>query len=327
MHDREKMTVVPLRSAENTLLAPDESIDLGFGVSVERCQKLLASADRFIWSHKGNPDDEKEIGSWDICLVHRYTAPVGTSEAEEYSPNLLAYVLGHLRLLNPHRDSIDDWIQLERTSSGSYSSFRCAKAALHPNRFLCDCENLCWGIDRKQLDELKTLMPWIVDIKEHWEHYYPLWLSLFFIEQTYIGGQNFRIVFLFKVMALEALFCTEGSYGSTALKRRIPKFLGLGIDLYKDYQVDFWNLPTLELTTDLIRDIYRLRNKIAHADRIPDDWQKNITRRGLDNEEISYAGQLLEAAGSILRLSWLKLLRLSLQDTFSDKLKMQSYLH
>lgn len=327
MYETEKMTIVPLRSAESSLIAPGESIDLGFGVSVEHCENLLASADRFIWSHQGNPDDEKEIGSWGICLVHRYMAQPGTSEAEEYSVNLLPYVLGHLRLLNPHRDSIDDWIQLEKTSSGQYSSFRCSKAPVRPNRFLCDCENLCWGIDRKQLDELKTLMPWIVKFKDNWEHYYPLWLALFFSEQSYIGGQNFRIVFLFKVMALEALFSTESSYGLAALKRRIPKLIGLGTDLYGDYQVDFWPLPKLELTTDLIRDVCRLRNKVAHSDRIPEDWQKNIIRKGLNGDEISYAGQLLEVAGAILRLSWLKILRLNLQDTFSDKAKMQAYLH
>lgn len=327
MYETDKVTIIPLRSAESSLIAPGESIDLGFGVSIEHCDELLASADRFIWSHKGNPEDEKEIGSWRICLVHRYKSQSGTGEPEEYSINLLPYVLAHLRLLNPHRDAIDDWIQLEKTSSGQYSGFRCSKAAVRPNRFLCDCENLCWGIDRKQVDELKTLMPWIVEFKGRWEHYYPLWLSLFFSEQSYMGGQNFRIVVLFKVMALEALFSTESSYGSAALKRRIPKLIGLGIDLYKDYQVDFWSLPKLELTTDLVRDICRLRNKIAHSDWIQDDWQKNIIRNGLNGEEISYAGQLLEAAGSILRLSWLRIFRLGLQDIFSDKAKMQAYLH
>src|SRR5260370_40412230 len=128
MYDREKMTVMPLRSTEENLLAPDETIELGFGVSVERCRKMLAAADRFIWSHKKNPDDEKEIDSWDICLVHRFTSSSGTGEPETYSPDLLAYVLAHLRLINPHRDSIDDWLQLERESPARYSGIRCAKA-------------------------------------------------------------------------------------------------------------------------------------------------------------------------------------------------------
>jgi|SRR5581483_10171966 len=61
MSKTDKITIVPLRSAESTLLGAGESYDLGFGISVERCQKLLASADSFIWNHKGNPDDENEL--------------------------------------------------------------------------------------------------------------------------------------------------------------------------------------------------------------------------------------------------------------------------
>ncbi len=180
MSKTDKITIVPLRSAESTLLGAGESYDLGFGISVERCQKLLASADSFIWNHKGNPDDENELKNWNTCLIHRYVAPSGTGEADEYSVTMLPYVLAHLRLLNPHRDSIDDWIQLQKGSAGAYSGFRCTKAATRPNRFLCDCEKGCWGIDRKQLEELKTLISWIIDFKNHWEQYYPLWLSLYF---------------------------------------------------------------------------------------------------------------------------------------------------
>src|SRR5690242_19680182 len=126
-------------------------------------------------------------------------------------------------------------------------------------------------------------------------------------------------------MALEALFSTESSFGKKALTRRIPKLLGTGIDLYEDYRVDFLDLPQMKLTVDLIKDVYTLRNKIAHSDVLPESWQNTIVRDGL-NEGISYLGQLPEAAISIGRSAWMKILNEGLQDIFSDTQKMQAYL-
>jgi hypothetical protein len=120
----------------------------------------------------------------------------------------------------------------------------------------------------------------------------------------------------------QGLFCGESSFGKKALTRRIPKLLGTGIDLYEAYRVDFLDLPKMELTVDLIKDIYTLRNKI---DALPEIWQNRIARSGL-NEGITYLGQLPEAATSIGRLAWLKIIKERLQSTFSDKQKMQTYL-
>jgi hypothetical protein len=326
VHNRQKITIVPLRSAEPHLLADYEAFDLGFGVGVERSKELLASSDLWIWNHRRVQEDEAEINSWDTCLVHRFQSQPVTGEADEASTKLLAYVLAHLRIINPHCDSVDDNIQLRQESAQArYSGYRCSKAASRPSRFLCDCENLISGINRDHLNKLRTFMPWIVDFAPHWNEYHPLWLSMYLLEETYKPGHDLRAIHLFRVMALEGLFCSESSFGKKVLGHRVSKLLGTGTDLYEAYRVDSWNLPRMELTADLIKDIYTLRNKIAHSDRLPEDWQKRAVRRGL-NEEISYLGQLLEAATSIGRLAWLKILNEGLQSTFSDKQKMQAYL-
>lgn len=325
MYGKTKVTVVPLRSAGHKVLGENESFDLGSGIAVERLKPLLDAADLWVWKHNAGVDEIKEIGEWDICLVHRYPWEPGTGEPDEASLRLLAYVLAHLRVINPHRDSIDDYIQLEETSSRKINAFRCGKAATRPNRFLCDCENLNWGIKRVDLTALQKWLPWIVNFATNWESYYPLWISLYFCEQAYLGGHNFRTAHLFRVMALEALFCSETSFGKKALTKRIPKFLGAGIDLYGPYFVDYFSLPRMELTVDLIKDVYTLRNKIAHSDSLPLDWKTRIVRPGL-NEGITYAGQLLEAALSIGRQSWLKIVNDNLQSIFSEKSKMEAFL-
>jgi hypothetical protein len=326
MYDQQKITILPLHSAEHNLVVDHEAFDLGFGVSVERCKDLLASSDLWIWNPNRIQDDQEEINRWDTCLVHRYQSESVTGERDEASITLLAYVLAHLRIINPHRDSIDDNIQLQQDSTGSaYKGFRCSKAAFRPNRFLCDCENLVTGIHRIHLNELKTFMPWIADFAPNWKIYYPLWISMYFLEEGYKPGHNLRTLHLFRVMALEGLFCTESSYGKNALTRRIPKLLGTPVDLYEGYRVDFLDLPEMELTVDLIKDIYTLRNKVAHSDALPESWQDTFARAGL-NEGITYLGQLVEAATSIGRLAWLKIIKQGLQSTFSDKQKMQAYL-
>jgi len=311
---------------EHTFLEKPEPIDLGFGISVESCRELFADSDLWIWNHRQIQDDKDEIDSWNVCLVHRYAAEPITSNEDEASIKLLAYVLAHLRIINPHRDSIDDNIQLQWDPAiQKYNGFRCTKAATRPNRFLCDCENLISRLNKNHFSELRTFMPWIIDFAGDWKTYYPLWLSLYFMEESYKPGHNLRIVHLFRVMALEALFCTDWSFGKKALTRRIPKLLGTGINLYEPYNVDFLSLPKMKLTVDLIKDIYTFRNKIAHSDVLPELWQTTIVRSGL-NEGISYLGQLLEAAISIGRLAWLKIIKEGLQTTFSDKQKMQDYL-
>jgi len=326
MQSLRKITIVPLHSAEHHVLTENDSLDLGFGLSVERCKELLASSDLWIWNHKKLQDDEEEINGWDTCIVHRYQSEPVTGEPEETSIRLIAYLLAHLRLINPHRDSVDDSIQLQQDSpQDKYRAFRCSKASFRPTRFLCDCENHISGISRDHLNELKTFIPWIVNFAPHWKDYYPLWISMYFLEEGYKPGHNLRTLHLFRVMALEGLFCSETSFGKKALTHRVPKLLGTGIDLYEPYQVDYFDLPKLALTVDLIRDIYTLRNKIAHSDTIPDNWNDAMTRHGL-NEEIPYVGQLLEAATSIARLAWLKIVRNGLQATFADKKKMQAYL-
>lgn len=321
MDDVEKLSVVPLRWYEPGPNDQDK-VDLGCGFSVERVAKFLASADLALWRWQAKKDDDK-IDSWDMCLVHRYHSPPLIGEAEERSVTLLAYVLAHLRIINPHRDSTDDYLQLSQQSDGTFWAFSCAKASFRPNRFLCDCENLCCVIKKEHVYRLKEWIPWIVEFADNWRHYYPLYLSMFFIEKACIDT-DFRTRHLFRVMALEALYCSDADFGKKALKSKLTKFIGWHTDLYKAYEVDYLHLPEMPLTDSLIDDVYTLRNKIAHADVLPGAWVKETTRPGL-NRPITYADQLCEAAGSMARLSWLRIMSDKLQKIFSEKKQMEDF--
>ena len=321
MAEIEKLTVVPLHWCD----VPDENqpkIDLGFGFSIERLRKFLDSADLGVWKWKGSREPD-EIDRWDLCLVHRYESSEVIGEMEQKSITQLGYILGHLRLINPHRDSTDDCIQLSRQADRSFSGFSCSKANFRPNRFLTDCENLCCSVNAGHIATLKQWMPWIIEFAANWRDFYPFYLSLFFLEKGCVDT-DFRTRHLFRVMSLEALLSSDGDFGRKAFKSKLPKLLGWHTDLYKPYSVDFFPLPELLLTDLLLDDIYTLRNRIAHADVLPEQWISEIKRPGL-NEPISYAAQLTEAAASMARLSWLRILSENLQKTFANKKSMETF--
>ncbi len=84
------------------------------------------------------------------------------------------------------------------------------------------------------------------------------------------------------------------------------------------------NLPSLILS-QIIEDLCVLRNKIAHGDRIPDDWLKKHFRDGM-NEPLCYADALREAATILVSVTWRKIMESHLQTEFSDKSVLSSYL-
>jgi hypothetical protein len=326
----EKLTVVPVLDFDlfHAEGLPPGGFDLGFGVRVEDFSERMAKLSLGVWQRAFSEDQMKEIKNWSTCLVHRYQAPPTIGEAESDSGNFLGYIIAHLRLIAPNRTSRNDELYLQVTGSGGLDPFRCSKSPFWPQIHLTDSEKVVLGISLSHLETLKSWMPWIVEFWRHWRAYYPLWVSLDFLEKFYLEYNSFRARHLFRVMALEALLCSEHDkdYGRQALKSKLPKLLGWHCDLYATYQNDLITarLPVLPLTDRLIDDMYTLRNKVAHGDQMPPDWMKEY-RPGWVDQNVSYAAVLCEAAGSMLRLIWLKIVSEGLQQTFADKKRMQKF--
>lgn len=267
----------------------------------------------------------KEIKDWSTCLVHRYTAPSSIGEAENQSSNFLSYIIAHLRLLAPNRTSRTDELRLEATPSGALDAFSCSKSPFWPQIHLANCERAIIGVTIEHLNKLKMWMPWISQFCTNWSKYYPLWISINFCEKFYLEYESFRARHLFRVMAIEALLCSDGDYGRQALKSKLPKLLGWHSDLYDGYHNKLigYYAPKLMLSDQLIDDVYGLRNKVAHGDQIPSDWTTPC--RGGFDAQLSYADVLCEAAGSMLRLIWLRIMSDGLQDIFADKKRMNKF--
>ena len=327
----EKLTVVPLLEfgfADVDGKLPAGGFDLGFGVTVEDFSKSMAKLNLGVWQKAFSDDQLKEMQGWSTCLVHRYESAPTVGSAENESSNLLGYVIAHLRLIAPNRTTRADRLHLLVTSSGELDAYSCSKAGYWPQIHLTDCEKGILGVHLKDLEKLKLWMPWVSKFCNQWSNYYPLWVSLHFLEKFYAEFESFRARHLFRVLALEALLCFDKDYGQQALRAKIPKLLGWHCNLYAGYNNPSIAvfLPHLLLTDKLVDDVYTLRNKVAHGDKMPPDWSKKF-RTGFIDGDLTYSDVLCEAAGAMLRMIWLKILSDNLHEMFADKKKMQKFFY
>jgi hypothetical protein len=322
-----KLTVVPIGG--NAQLYSLSPIDLGHGFTIEAADSILSKVDLSLWERVFSPEQIDELKNWSLSIVHKYQAPIGFGEDDRESLVVIGYILGHLRIIAPNKVSASDHLQIEEYESGRFHALHCAKDPQNPSILLNDCERLFGDISHEHIATLRAWMPWIIDFTKRWKEFYPLYLSLFFSERGF-SDRDFRPRHLFRVMALEALLSSEHEFGRNTLKVRLHKFLGWRRDLYEPYgrlgfpMPGLTPLPELLLTDSLVEDMYSLRNKVAHADAIPAEWTHADRRQGFQGP-LSYAEVLCEAAGSMLRLIWLKIVNERLQSVFSDKKKVADY--
>jgi hypothetical protein len=322
-----KLTVVPIQG--NPQLYSIAPIDLGHGFTIEAADSTLNKVDLTLWERVFSPEQIEDLRGWSLSLVHKYQAAVGFHEEDRDSLVVIGYILGHLRLIAPNQISASEHLQIEEYATGRFHALDCTKDQQRPSILLNDCERFFGDITQEHLSILRVWMPWIIDFAKRWREFYPLYLSLFFSEKGF-SDLDFRTRHLFRVMALEALLSSESEFGRHTLKGRLQKFLGWRRNLYQPYSglsfpmPGLTPLPELALTDSLVEDVYSLRNKVAHADAMPPEWTKTDRRQGFRGP-LSYADVLCEAAGSMVRLAWLKIINEGLQPVFSDKKRVADY--
>lgn len=316
----QRVSIVPLQNCHYEL-SKVLPIDLGFGTQVNDLSTVLSNVALDKWSQYVAPEAQKEIKSWRICLEHRYESNEGIGKDEQSSAALLGYIVGHLRFAVPTITNANRILHANISSSG-LDPFRLTSWA--QQIFTEKCEIFCTEITEQKILTLKSWMPWIVDFRQRWKDLFPLYLSLYFSEKAYFE-QDPKIRYLFRAMALEALFSTDTVYGKKALVSRLVQFIGGATDLYGPYRTELQpDLPKL-LLKDVIGDICTLRNKIAHGDVIPPNWLVHDQRPDAGGK-LTYSEVLFEAATSLVSAVWGKILGNNLQQTFGDKASMAAYL-
>lgn len=245
-------------------------------------------------------------------------------------------VVAHLRLISPNRIAQQNSLCLRRQEGGYVQGHRSVSRS---QIYLADCESLQGPIKLANLQTLKDWMSSITLLCSNRKNSIALWLSLDFFEKAY-HEWNLKVRFLLLVMSVEALFSDDHTRGKNIWTERVIPFLGTERDLYAEYarcdspligwlregnsSAEYGDLPVLKLGS-VVNDIRELRNKIAHGMPTPDKFSKVVRRPGLSCDTVLFAGQLVEAVSTTLRLCWKRIVEENLRDIFVDKSKMPDY--
>lgn len=107
-------------------------------------------------------------------------------------------------------------------------------------------------------------------------------------------------------------------------KERIKWFLGGNTPIYGPGDIpDYLPQPNITIG-DIVDDLYRVRNFVAHGDRIPDEFFQRTMRQGL-NGALNVLVVLNEAVSFIVRKSLLRIVQDNLLDHFASAGTAEAY--
>jgi len=129
------------------------------------------------------------------------------------------------------------------------------------------------------------------------------------------------------VSGVEALFATDDTNhgGRLVTSERVKYFLGGDTNIYEPGDIPSY-LPQVKFTvSEIIEDIYKLRNYIVHGERVPAQYAAK-GREGVSvTEDISRVDVLFEGLSFILRKSLLRVLQDNLLEEFKDRASSRKY--
>jgi len=278
---------------------------------------------------KGSDEVEK-LQRVRYALVHRFDAAIAIENGRviteqdqvERSEQLVRKVAACLRLVRPMRQSasfmrgtvrddgtfdIGSWqspadlMQVPEAQTLSHLRDRDADdLRMYTPQFLKTMDDNIWKF--KMAVQFHELGHW-ADQGEHLKARYLLWASA--IESIYTSHKR-------------------NHQGSKVASARIKWFLGENTSIYAPGEIsDLLTDPNITIGS-VVDDLYRVRNYIAHGDRIPDHYLRDTVRDSFGGPVSVYA-MLFEAQSSIIRSSLLKVLRDGLLGHFADPSGQDAY--
>jgi hypothetical protein len=126
--------------------------------------------------------------------------------------------------------------------------------------------------------------------------------------------------------AIESIYTSHNRehQGSLVAASRIKWFPGENSSIYAPGDVSSLLEDPHITVGQIVRDLYELRNYVAHGDRIPDTYFRSTLRQGF-NGGVTKREVLLEAASFIIRSSLLRILRENLLDHFAGADSAEAY--
>lgn len=293
------------------------------GVTVEDVTSMF-SRDTFAWvrSELGRHDVE-ELQSVDYAIVHRYE----TNDAAEGgnddmgSGKLVRNLVACLRLIRPTRQRTS----LMRGTLGQDGKIN-VQHFEHPIELLEVPEvQKLFSLRTIDLLLLRELAPGFLTAMEN--EFWKFRMAVEFHEAGHFQDWYWKARYSLWCSALEALFTsqTREHRGSLVAKERIKWFLGENTSIYDPGDIPDFVLPQPNISVgSVVDDMYRVRNLIAHGDKIPDEFFQRKLRAGV-GAELSVLQVLIEAASFVIRKSLLHILQNNLVNHFKDAVSSELY--
>jgi hypothetical protein len=265
-------------------------------------------------------DDVKKMRSIKYAIVHEYEAygsgaiRVDDSQTpDERSEYLTRMAAACLTIIRPMRQRAM-LVQGEIDEKGhlSLNHFE------HPIELETPMLHRLFHLRSGDAEELRELLPMFMEAYEKDIEKFKM-----AVEFYWTGHYNYQFPkprFLLWVAALEAIYTSQlpEHKGKLVATERIKFFLGEKTPIYtkRDMPVNS-QLPAYTVT-DVVDDIYNVRNCIAHGERIPDKYFAKYRRRHLGGELVESMDVLYESLSFLVRATLIKILRQKVLGEFEN---------
>ena len=151
-------------------------------------------------------------------------------------------------------------------------------------------------------------------------------MPLEFYERGHFEDSFWKSRYLLWCSALEGLFTGHNweHRGSLVAKERIKWFLGPDTCIYEPHDIPDCFSQSRVTISDIVDDVYKVRNKIAHGDRLPDEYFQHGTKYAIDSG-LQALKVLEEGLSFIVRKSLLRILQENLLEHFVDSSTAEAY--
>jgi hypothetical protein len=324
----QRISLYPIYGLANE--ADDQAFDLRllpFGIiddiTIENVTPLFG-ADTWSWiaAHLGKHDND-ELRQIRHAMVHRYITQhqyQANDEHRQSSSQKLSLLAALLRIIRPMRQNallVQGF--LEEDGRLHVDSLQ------HPIH-LSDVPHVqrLFQLRVQDATVLRELAPTFLQAMQ--EEFWKFRMAVEFHEAGHFQGQYWKARYSLWASALEALYTSQDRdhSGSRVATERIKWFLGDGMPIYPAGDIPIL-FPQSNLTvSDVINDIYDLRNTIAHGDRIADVMFRRSPRRGIHGD-LNVPDVCLEAISFIVRSTLLRIMKDGLFNRFATNAASEAY--
>jgi|SRR6185312_11394931 len=323
-----KVTLYPIYAFSQQWDAqPFDMSVLPFGiveyVMVEDVRSMFTDK-TFAWvQRKLGEDDVKTLQDVKYAIVHRYSTDDRSdgSDDDRVSENLVRNLVACLRLIRPTRQRTS-LMRGELTPEGKID----VRYFENPREIMevPDVQKL-FTLRNADLVELRNIASAFLTAmgNEIWKFK----MAVEFHEAGYFQDWYWKARYSLWCSALESLYTsqTHGNKGSLVAKERIKWFLNESTSIYDPGDIPNFVIPQPNICVgDVVDDLYKVRNLIAHGDRVPAQFHQRKMRNGIQ-DPLSVLEVLLEALSFIIRKSLLRILRDNLQPHFAGTAASDSY--